>query len=226
MKTLPLVAWAVLVAATLAAGWAHGRMTNRKGLRAEASLAGERLKPPLPAETGNWRLVSENQFEPDVVRMLQCPAHISRVYEHRQTGDVVTVAVIVGPPGPVSVHTPEICYSSRDYTIMSDRQQIAISDAAGLTHALWELPLKPNDLNGAPLRVVYAWSSGAAWEASRHPRFGFGGLPYLYKIQLAATDHPASEAINFDPVQDFLANFLAQLQPRLMDTANPSAPSR
>lgn len=216
MKSLSLVLCSSLVlAGTVAAGWVQGQLTNRWGPRPDAQLAAEQLQIPLPDRVGNWRLELERQFQPEVVRVLQCPAHISRVYVHDQTGDVATIAVIVGPPGPVAVHTPEICYSSRDYTITGERKATPLADADGREHALWDLSLKANDLSAASLRVLYGWSTGTSWEAAQHPRFGYGGLPHLYKLQLAVTAHPDA-ASEFDPARDFLTNFVAQLQPRLV----------
>lgn len=211
-----LMAVTIALAGTLGTGYLHGRMTNRWGLRQDAQLAAEQLRVALPAEAGPWRLRREEPFPRAVVQVLQCPAHISRVYEHPQTGDVVTVAVIVGPPGPVSVHSPKVCYSSRDYTIDGPCREVAFTDAAGQTHTLWELSLKVNDLAQVPLKVLYGWSTGQRWQATSQPRFRFGGLSHLYKLQLSVTQHPASEAIQFDAAEDFLNHFLAQLQPRLV----------
>ena len=206
----------IVVVCTLAIGRLQGQLTNRWGMRPDTKLAAERLRSELPKEVGNWRLRHEDQFSPAIVRTLQCPAHISRVYEHVQTGDSVTLAVILGPPGPTSVHTAEICYSSRDFTITGERRKLIVTDANGDMHTFWELPFKANDLRGAPLRVLYAWSTGTIWEAAQYPRFGYGGLPHLYKLQLAVSANPASQATDHDPVQDFLVDFLAQLQPRLV----------
>jgi hypothetical protein len=225
MRSISLAICGLLaVAGTVAAGWSQGRLTNRWGPQPDAALAADRLNVPLPQQAGNWRLEREQPFADAVVRVLQCPAHISRVYVHEQTGDFATVAVIVGPHGPVAVHTPEICYSSRDYSIAGPRKEAQIRDAAGESHTLWDLSLKANDLDGNSLRVLYGWSSGTAWEAAKHPRFSYGGLPHLYKLQVAVTVQ--SDATGFDPAEDFLTQFVAQLQPRLVEASRHSAPAR
>jgi hypothetical protein len=222
MKSLSLAICSMLaVVGTVAAGWSQGCQTNRWGPAPDAALAADRLSLPLPEQAGNWRLEQEVPFSDAVVRILQCPAHVSRVYVHEQTGDSATVAVIVGPPGPVAVHTPEICYSSRDYSIAAPRKETQVADSTGQSHAFWDLSLKANDLNANSLRVLYGWSSGSSWEAARHPRFGYGGLPHLYKLQVAVTSN--SEGTGFDPAEDFLTQFVAQLQPRLVAAARPTA---
>src|SRR4051812_35968739 len=116
MKNLPLAAFLILLAGTLGVSIVQGRITNRWGLRPDAEAAGDRLRPILPAEVGNWRMRSDEKLADPMVAILQCNAYVLRVYEHQQTGDVVRLAVLLGPPGPISVHTPEVCYSSREFT--------------------------------------------------------------------------------------------------------------
>jgi len=208
-----------LLVSTIATGLVQGRLTNRWGLRPDTQQAAERLNSPLPATAGNWKVIKEDRFSREVVETLHCPAHICRAYQHQQTGDIVRIAVIVGPPGPVSVHTPEVCYSSQDYSITGARVKTTVEASSGQKHVLWELQLKPNDLHGAPLRVFYGWTTGSAWEAPEHPRFGYGGLPHLYKLQMSVTAQPASQATKFDPAKDFLFHFLAELQPLLVNAS-------
>ena len=217
MKTLlPFVCFSCVLISTLVTGWLHGSYSDRWGVRAEADRAAESLERASLPEVGNWRLRYETPFSPDIVKMLQCPAHMNRVYEHQQTGDLVTLSVLMGPPGPVSVHTPEICYSSRDYSIDGERRKISVGNTGEAVHTFWELPLKAANADGVPLRVFYGWSSGILWEAAQYPRFSYGGS-HLYKLQMAITANPSLKSRDFDPAQDFLNSFLPQLQPYLVD---------
>ena len=227
MKKFPLIGFLVLILGTLGVGIVHGRLSNRWGLQANAELASQRLQPPLPETVGNWRMRHEDKLPSAVTAILQCPAYVVRVYEHQQTGDVVNVAVLLGPPGPISVHTPEVCYSSREYTPDGERRKTTVKDENDREHTLWQLPLNSNNLNASSLRVFYGWSTGTTWEAVEYPRFCFGSLPHLYKLQVAVTDHPSSAAIEFDSGQDFLACFLPQLQSRLVEAVRGrTAPSK
>jgi len=216
-NTFRFVGFFCLLICTLVTGWLQGSFTNRWGPRLDANRAADSLQRASLIEIGNWRLRREAPFAPDVLKMLQCPAHISRVYEHQQTGDLVTLTVIIGPPGPVSVHTPEICYSSRDYTLDGERRKVSVSNSQGVNHTFWDLPLKANSLDGTPLRVLYGWSSGTFWEAAQYPRFSYGGLPHLYKLQMAVSANSVSTSTGFDPARDFLNSFLPQLQPHLVE---------
>lgn len=210
-----------MLVGTLGAGWLHGRMTNRWGFHPDSNLAAARLRQPLPDRVGHWKLRREAELEQSVIRMLQCPASISRVYEHEQTGDVISVAVLLGPPGPISVHTPEICYSSHDYTVTSAREKIDLADVTGTKHSLWEVRMKSNRVDGASLRVLYGWTTGEGWLAAEYPRFGYGGVPHLYKIQLASSSLPVDSLEEFDPAKDFLQHFFGQIQSRLVSSTGP-----
>ena len=106
------------VGLTLADGVIHGRLTYRwVGTPTERLRAADRLEE-VPDRCGDWEVVSSKPLSEYVQSILQLESHISRVYVNRQTQQHVQVAVILGPFGPTSTHTPDICYTSRDYRIL------------------------------------------------------------------------------------------------------------
>ena len=216
----------LLLASTVVAGIVHRQMTNSWKLSPTSRVAGERLAGALPQDFGNWRFDHQTEFDPAVLKILEQPVYLSRVYQNVQTGDTVTVAVIVGHPGPVAVHTPEICYSSRDYSVAGDRTTQVIAAADGRQHRLWRLSLEANQADELPLTVLYGWTTGTEWEATERPRYAFGGLSHLYKIQVAAVAPQRRGDSDFDPAQDFLTGFLSQLQPQLVESSHRAAPSK
>lgn len=216
----PMTGAAVLVG-TLFGGWLHGRFETRWGADDLLAAAGKQLQQPLAEQHGNWRLVSETPFSSDVVQMLQCPAHINRRYMHQQTGDVVNVFLIVGPPGPTSVHRPEVCYGSQNYIITSGREPLTVVDRTQAKHSLWQVVMEPRKVDGVPLRVFYGWGTGNVWSATVEPRFAHAGEPYLYKIQLSSPLNNAND--EFNPCADFLSWFLPEIQMHLIPTHQDSA---
>ena len=222
------LAGVILLAGTLWGGWLHGRMVKRGDGGELLADAGKRLARPVSEQHGNWRLLKEAPFSPDVVKMLQCPAHINRTYMHQQTGEVVTVSVIVGPPGPIAAHTPEVCYSSQDFTLLNDRTLVPIIDRQQREHSFWQVAMEPRNVVRTTQRVLYAWGTGGHWSATGQPRLAHAGEPYLYKIQLAG---PISEPDDeFNPCEDFLGWFLPEIESHLVPTkteksvTNPAAP--
>jgi hypothetical protein len=213
MKSFSLwIVGAALVAATLGVAVAHGKLSRRWGTPPDVEAAAKRLER-LPTQIGDWQIKgSDQKLDERVAQMLQCNGTINRVYENTKTGDKVRVFVVLGPAGPIAVHTPEICYSSKDYKIDAPRQRWAVDDA----NTLWDLRLKSNDISDTPLRVVYGWTNDTHWQATDSPRFAFGGRPMLYKIQLAGPV-PASE--ERDACREFLSAFLPVLKKHLTDAS-------
>lgn len=218
-STFFTIAGALLLAGTLASGWLHGKMAHRWGRDEALQQAGGKLRQGLPAKIGPWRLLRTNKPDQTVVDVLQCAAYLHGIYTNEQTGENISVALVSGPSGPISVHSPEICYSSKDYEIAGEREKFTVTDASGRKHALWQLYANSREATRPNLRVMFAWSDGTAWQATRRPRFAYAGLPVLYKIQLAAArrDHAADDSP--DTSQDFLSRFLAEIQPRLITSS-------
>src|SRR5687767_6261065 len=125
---LSVLICAVVLTGIVAGGVVQRRFDVGPSGGESLQLAADALSRPLPARAGSWVLLTESKLGPEVVKMLRCPAYINRVYAHEQTGDRITVAVLVGPAGPIAVHTPEICYSSHDYKQASLRQMRTITD--------------------------------------------------------------------------------------------------
>jgi hypothetical protein len=173
--------------------------------------AGAKLRG-VPAEFGAWRLESSEELAQNVIDLLQCAGQFHRVYLNQETGDTVSVAVMFGPSGPISVHTPEVCYSSRAYAIRDPRQKTEIKSADGSHDAFWQVTFRSNDLDSEALRVYYAWSDGTTWSAPGQPRFAFAASPHLYKIQLAAQVSSTDEREQDDPCQGFLREFVPALR--------------
>ncbi len=203
----------VLILLTLSSGLIHGRLSGRWGQAEILASAGKRLNALPKRDLGDWRLVEEQPFEESVIAMLECTGHTARVYENRKTGGRVTMFVIVGPHGPTVAHTPDICYSSREYDIHREREKRGLKSPDGKRHTFWVMTMKSkSEVDPHFLRVWYAWSDGELWSAKDHPRWDYLGTPRLYKIQLAAR---IPEEDSADPIESFLASFLPELQEKM-----------
>src|SRR5512140_3244808 len=113
MRALVTALAVVLVAGlTIFSGYLQGRLRNRWGTPADL-VAAAKLLEATPTEFGRWKLEKQTPLSENVARLLECAGYISGNYVDQATGEVVSVVVLLGPPGPISVHTPEICYSSR-----------------------------------------------------------------------------------------------------------------
>ena len=143
------------------------------------------------------------------MRMLSCAGYVNRQYVNRKTGQTVWLAVMLGPAGPIAVHTPEVCYSSRAYQIQDPRTGISITDSREQAHTFWSVFFRGMTPSADQLHVCYAWYGKGGWEASTSPRFEFAGEPMLFKLQIAAFVPVAAQAQAADPCQAFLSAMLS-----------------
>jgi hypothetical protein len=187
---------------TVASGIAFGYWTNRWGPGNQLEAAGTHLQS-FPTKIGEWRQIGETQIDEGTRTILECSGYVYRHYVSERTGAKVHVVVVVGPPGPISVHTPEICYSSRDFDLAEPRQKIVLHGKVGAP-SFWQATFKSRAAGGGFLRSYYAWSSGDHWVASRSPRFEFGGSRILFKIQLACELQSLSTEQDTDACRSFL----------------------
>ena len=111
---------------------------------------------------------------------------------------------MLGPPGPISVHTPEVCYSSRDYDIKEERKRVKIFGTEDKPDEFWGLTMRNKDVNADILRVYFGWANAGHWTAPKEPRITYGGQSKLFKMQLAATLPPDVDLEKNDVCLKFL----------------------
>ena len=211
----------LIVAATIVSGLLHGRLTNRWGQPADWLQVASALAA-VPEQLGPWQMVAAEELTETVAQTLECTGYVLRTYRHELSGETVNVAVLLGPPGPMTVHTPEICYSGRDYRFPEERRLAELEEPPGSEHAFWALRLHPRDPLRAKLDVYYAWSDGGAWMAPSDPRFSLANRPYLYKLQLAGEVVTAPDGEEESPCERFLTDVIPHLQSHLVSAAGAS----
>jgi len=197
-QSTPILGVVVVVVLTLVSGAIHGRMSNRWGPSPDMLAAAKRLES-LPTQLGPWHVASEGEMSDYVVNMLECTGYLVRVYEHQETFERVTMTLLVGPSGPMSVHTPDICLPSRDFAPDGGRERVAIAAGDGRSFEVWRQAFRANDLQASRQRVYYGWGPDGSWSAPNDPRFEFAREPFLYKVQVSAALAPDSEAATETP---------------------------
>ena len=194
---------AVVVALTLVSGTLYGRLTQRWGPPADLIAAAEHVRD-FPKQIGEWQLAEDNTMPDSTQETLECAGYVNRRYLHQKTGQSIGLALIVGPPGPTAVHTPEICYSSKAYTIQGSPQPKHLDEFG---HSFWGIHFESRHAGAEQLQVYYAWNNELHWEASGNPRIKFGGNPMLYKIQVSGTYGQGLSKNMADPAWEFVTAF-------------------
>src|SRR4051812_24487116 len=95
-------------ALVLLAGLVHGLWTQRWHRSAELETAAARLTH-LPQAVGDWKGEPVELDAQDLAASGAAGYWMER-FTHRRTGAVVTLVLLCGRPGPLSVHRPEYCY--------------------------------------------------------------------------------------------------------------------
>jgi len=198
-----LLAWSAGVILVLGAGVVYGHYSHRWGPSTNLAAAAAHLKT-LPAQLGDWHRQEDLAINDGALRMLQCAGYVNRTYVNVQSGASVSIAIVVGPPGPIAVHTPEICYSSRNYSLETRREKSRLTSQSNGAHTFWETTFDSKNALSDRLRVYYAWSDGGEWTASKSPRFEFAASPLLFKLQAAGRIDETLDALGKSPRSDFL----------------------
>ena len=195
---LPALALVIglLLISTVVHGWLSGRWYVAKDLY----QAGAKLDE-LPRQIGAWQQIESNSLDDSVTQMLQCYGSIVREYRHDDTGEQVTVALLLGPRGPIAVHTPDICYSSTGTKQIGERTRKLLGQ-----HRLWVSEFAQSPSPTATFEVWYGWSDGGNWVAAENPRFWMTST--LYKIQLVGS----VESESSQPCRNFLKELLPQFE--------------
>lgn len=204
MKIAHIAAAVAVIVLTTVSALVAGRLTNRWGVSPTAEQAGTRLLE-MPKNVGPWKLKQEMELNETARDLLQCENYLHRMYEHSDTHDQVAIAVLMGPPGPIAVHTPDVCYSAREYEIKEPRKHIKFD--TGKSQTLWTMRFQSRTVDAQLLQVAYGWSDGTQWKAPEDARWQYLGNSHLYKLQIAAI----SGDVNREPdvvCNEFLEEFL------------------
>ena len=74
----------------------------------------------VPETIGDWTGLSQ-QLDPRVMEIAEIDGYLMRRYVNDR-GDAVSVLLVCGRPGPISVHTPDICYAGIGYEPVGGRR--------------------------------------------------------------------------------------------------------
>jgi hypothetical protein len=196
------------MAVFLSAGVANGLRTGRWAASSEVEAAAARLAR-VPATIGDWAGKDE-EIDPRMLTAAGAAGCVSRSYEDRRDGARVSVLLLCGPPGPISVHPPNVCYAANGF------------DLAGITAARVDRPSgvdqfrvgdfrKPAVGGPARLEILWAWNAGGAWSAPERPRFAFAAAPVLYKLYVIRDVSAAGRTADRDVPREFLREFLPEV---------------
>jgi hypothetical protein len=138
---------------------------------------------------------------------------VSRSYTHSTTGRTVTLFLACGRPGPVSTHTPDVCYQCQGFDGETPRRFQLPSQNALVPPEFWTARfLKQRNDGQIQLRIYWTWLAGQSWQAAENPRLAFAGERILHKMYVLREIAPGESAQDPDPCVDFIKDLLPELK--------------
>jgi len=195
----------VAVGILLFSGLCHGHLTDRwrGGTAADMNPVLEQV----PAAVGDW----EGAVLADYKAPPGYHGSLARRYQNRRTGEAVTILLMCGPPGLVSVHTPDVCYGASGYEVEKPvRESVPLEGADAATFYASNL-VKSKSAERTSLRIYWAWNAAGAWTVADNPRLTFAGRQTLFKLYVLREANEARPAPQ-DPCVQFLRAFLPEAQ--------------
>jgi hypothetical protein len=176
------------------------------------AAAAERLNQ-LPATIGAWES-TPGAIDLREIRMAQIAGSVRRNYRHRETGRAVTLTLLCGASGPMSVHPPTACFEGVGYSLTSGPTVVQITDSARqesrLNRAAFRLPDSSTE---EVVRVFWGWSQDGKWQVPANPRLTFRGLPSLYKLYVV--DRAFDSTDDLSQAESFLRDSLPVIRETL-----------
>lgn len=146
--------------------------------------------PEIPKDIGNW--TSEDVALSEVEqKMGGIAGYIQRTYRDRSTGTEVSLLLVAGESGPISLHPPTVCFSGRGYHVVRQPGVLTVptSNSAvddGGNHVFSQADFANSAIDDVALiRVCWGWSAGRKWESPTSPRMYFASQPFLYKLYVS-----------------------------------------
>jgi hypothetical protein len=210
MRFVPvLVGAAVVAASAVDTGWQSGRWSKLEDL----SVAAERLQH-VKTDIGDWR--SENrELDAKMLKKAGVEGNVSRLYVNRKTGARVQMLLICGRPGPISVHEPDVCYTSAGYERIGELQKVTVGNNE-FKAGKYEKGLPQPDA----LRILWGWTVDGNWSAPDNPRWAFGrGTNSLFKLYVIRQSGLDEGADSKDSSIEFLEVLLPELKRCLAPTS-------
>ncbi|MEZ6126498.1 MAG: exosortase-associated EpsI family protein [Planctomycetaceae bacterium] len=172
----------------IAGGLIHGLASHRWIANTAVEQAVRRLSA-VPRTIGDWQ--SEELHLSDAELTIGGIAgYIKREYTHAQTGARVTLLLVAGEPGPISLHPPTVCFSGRGFHVYGHEAGCGIPYAEGEDDARRHLLryadfTNPADVDPSMVRVYWAWTPDGCWQSPDLPRLTFAGESSLYKMYVS-----------------------------------------
>jgi Protein of unknown function (DUF3485) len=214
-----LVAFALLVGS----GLVYGRLTDRWGTSTALAQAVARLDR-VPRSVGDWES-QDVAMDRRQIERAQIQGYLSRKYRNVRDGREIAILLVCGRPGPISVHTPDVCYAGAGYEAGTPPVPATLVTGDHRAALLKARFTKAEALVPETLDIFWAWNARGVWETPANPRVGFASYQALFKVYVIAGRSGAEAVSPVEPAvdDDFAKLILTELNRALFDGDGSSA---
>jgi hypothetical protein len=214
---------AVLV--LLLAGLLHRSWTDY-WRTAPALVEAAALIEKVPLAIGSWR-GQTLEVDAEDLALAGYNGCVWRRYQDSSSGTSVSMLLVCGRPGPVSVHTPDACYGGVGYERMGAMVQVKVPALSPAEPAVfWQADfVKPGQASSRQLRIYWSWHTGEGWQAVENPRLTFMNEPVLFKLYVVCEITSADDTRKTDACREFMTALLPEMQ-KLLSPPAPLARAR
>jgi hypothetical protein len=200
--------------AVIAAGIVHGVWTDRWGTPLEAATLVARLDR-VSLLLGEWK---GQDVDHDPEQLGPVAGSLYRRYVNRRTSAVVTVFMVCGRPGPVAIHTPDVCYRAGGYEMFSlEKCSLSPATASGKFYTC--VLRKTRSSEQHQLRIFWSWYAGGTWRVPNNPRLAFARYGVLCKLYVLREVAGSTEPLDQDPCLDLMSQLLPELQKSIFSSS-------
>jgi hypothetical protein len=208
-----ILSLAIAVALIVTSAVVHGRWTNRWGKSAETRNAVARLDR-VAIDLGDWHAESR-RMGPTEMYQADIEGGLLRRYKNQKDGSEISVLLVCGRPGPVSVHTPEVCYGGSGYESEADPLKFPITPEGSTRAAEFRLERfqKPRSAVPVHLNILWSFHAKGRWCQPDDPRSALATEPFIYKLYVVHEARSADPPAQDDPCVAFVRrDLLPELQ--------------
>ena len=191
-------------------GFADGRFTDQADSREELDRVAKVLDD-LPLGCGHWT-AEPLDLNPDELKIAEASSAILRRYTSDSNG-TLTVLLLCGRPGPISVHPPTACYKARGYRLSGDPCLVSF-DASKETANVAEF-INPAGFSEDRVGILWTWMASGCCSAPENPRLEFADQPALLKLYVTWDRGSDSRKLDESIPREFFTLFTADLKRRL-----------
>ena len=218
------------MAGLLLAGSGFYRGAQASRFRDETGYQAESPFPlvEIPKVIDNWQVVegSETKLDNQTTRITGSTDHVIRNYCDELTGVTLSVLILYGPAGPVTPHTPQVCYPASGFAPVGDVIDRTIrygkDETADLRSSVFAKPVGRSVLFQT---VYHTYELNGVWSPTIDNRKLPRRNPGVFKIQIQRVSREREARGENEPIESFVEKLLPVIEKLERDALAKSAPA-